>query len=127
MNDDRGGRPATAVTHTESLLQESSPMDVRRIHYWGKESLLDERDTVLFVQNPEVMSKRLAEFFVYDAEQMLSTRLHESGLQYVKLEKSPTGRLGDTRLVEYVDYPPYVRVQRPGSDGRDRRDPESPA
>ncbi len=120
MNDDRDGRPATAVTYTEALLQEFSPTDVRRIHYWGKESLLDDRDSVLFVQNPSVMAEELSESFVYDADQVVRTWLHESGLQYVKLAKSPTGRLGDTRLVEYTDDPPYVRVQQPH---RDRDDP----
>lgn len=116
MNEGRAGRPATAITYTEALLQEFDPMDVRRIHYWGKETLLGERDTVLFVQNPGVMSEELSEFFVYDADQMVTTWLDDSGLQYVKLAKSPTGRLGDTRLVEYTDYPPYIRIQQPGNE-----------
>lgn len=41
----------------------------------------------------------------------------DRGLQYVKLRKAPDGYLGATRLVEYVDSEPYMRVQRPpGSD-----------
>lgn len=114
MNARRGDRTVLAVVFTEAMLQEFDPEEVRQMYYWAKKTLFVPEDTVVFVQNPAVMEETLSEFFVYDAQQMLRTWVHESGLQYVKLEKSPTGHLGTTRLVEHVDYPPYVRVQRPG-------------
>ena len=113
IDERRGDRDILIATFTESMLQEFDPEEVRDIYHWGNRSLRDEDDTVLFVQNPDVMADTLAEFFVYDAQQLLRTWSHTNGLQYVKLEKSPTGRLGSTRLVESIDYPPYVRVQRP--------------
>ncbi len=113
MNDRRGDQSAVAVVFTEAMLQEFSPDDVRQMYYWARKNLFVPDDTVLFVQNPGVMEETLAEFFVYDAQQMLKTWLHDNGLQYIKLEKSPVGHLGTTKLVEHVDYPPYVRVQRP--------------
>lgn len=113
MNERRGDRSAVVVVFTEAMMQEFEPGEVRDIYHWGKSSLIREDDTVVFVQNPGVMEETLAEFFVYDAKQLLNTWSHENGLQYVKLEKSPTGHLGSTQLVEHIDYPPYVRVQRP--------------
>lgn len=118
MNDRRGDRPALAVVFTDSMLQEFSPVEVRQMHQWAKKNLFVPEDTVLFVQNPGVMDRSLAEFFVLDAQQLLRTWIHDNGLQYIKLEKSPTGRLGNSMLVEHVDYPPYVRVQRSDSDGQ---------
>lgn len=109
----RDDRKVLIVTFTESMLQEFDPEEVRDIYHWGNRTLRNVDDSVLFVQNPGVMEKRLAEFFVYDAKQLLRTWSHSNGLQYVKLEKSPTGRIGNTRLVEFIDYPPYVRIQQP--------------
>lgn len=113
MNERRGDQSALAVVFTEALLQEFDPSEVRQTYYWARKTLFVPEDTLLFVQNPGVMEGNLAEFFVYDSQQMLRTWMHHAGLQYVKLEKSPTGHLASTSLVEHVDYPPYVRVQRP--------------
>ena len=113
MNRRRREKSAVAVVFTEAMLQEFNPDEVRDMHYWAKKNLFLPTDTVLFVQNPGVMEETLAEFFVYDAQQMLRTWLHDNGLQYIKLEKSSVGHVGATKLVEHVNYPPYVRVQRP--------------
>ena len=112
INTRRAGRPALSVVFTEAMLQEFGPNEVRQLNQWAKKNLFIPTDTVLFVQNPAVMEESLSEFFVLDAQQMLRTWIHENGLQYVKLEKSPVGQLGSSKLVEHVDYPPYVRVQR---------------
>lgn len=117
INARRSGRPALSVVFTEAMLQEFSPNEVRQLHQWAKKNLFVPTDTVLFVQNPAVMDETLSEIFVLDAQQLLRTWIHENGLQYIKLEKSPTGQLGSSRLVEHVDYPPYVRVQRTRSTG----------
>ena len=121
MNERRGDQSAVAVVFTEAMLKEFNPDEVRDMYYWAKKNLFVPTDTVLFVQNPGVMEDTLAEFFVYDAQQMLKTWLHDNGLQYIKLEKSPIGHVGTTKLVEHVNYPPYVRIQRP----REQRDAEN--
>lgn len=113
MNERRGAQSALAVVFTEALLQEFDPEDVRQMYYWARKTLFVPEDTVMFVQNPAVMDGKLAASFVYDSQQMLRTWMHDAGLQYIKLEKSPTGHLASTSLVEHVDYPPYVRIQRP--------------
>lgn len=112
INNNRPDKPAFALLHTEALLQHLSPEEIRQMYYWAKMNVLREGDRVLFVQNPNVMHQQLAEFYAYDAEQILRTWLHEDGLQYVRLEKSPIGALGGTRLVKYIDEPPYVHVQQ---------------
>lgn len=112
MNQRRGDRPAVVVTYTDAMLQELTPSEIRRIHQWGKKKLFYPEDTVLFIQNPKIMEDQLSEFFVLDSQQMLRTWMHDRGLQYLKLEKSPMGELGSSKLVKHVDYPPYVRVQR---------------
>lgn len=112
INERRAGRPALSVVYTEAMLQEFSPNEVRQLHQWAKKNLFVPKDTVLFVQNPDVMDQTLSEYFVLDAQQVIKTWIHENGLQYVKLEKSPMGQLSSSKLVEHVDYPPYVRVQR---------------
>ena len=117
----RGDRSINIVIFTEAMMQEFDPGEIRDIYHWGKTVLAGEDDSIIFIQNPVVMEESLAEFFVYDARQLLRTWSHENGLQYVKLEKSPTGHLGNTQLVEHIDYPPYVRVQRPTSNREENR------
>ncbi|WP_279528270.1 ATPase domain-containing protein [Halospeciosus flavus] len=112
VNRARGERSVFTLLYTESLLQRLRPEEVRQMYYWAKGNLLRPDDRVLFVQNPGVMDDSLAEFYAYDSEQVLRTWLEDDGLQYIKLEKSPSGDLGRTGLVHHVDEPPYVRVQR---------------
>lgn len=112
IDERRGDQPVYAVIHTESLLQDLDPAQVRQLYYWAKDELLGPEDRVTFVQNPGVMDDQLAEFYAYDAEQILSTWLHESGLQFVELAKSPSGQVGSTRLVTHRDEPPFVAVER---------------
>ena len=112
INDRRSERPAFAVLHTESLLQHLSPSEIRQMYYWAKQNLLFPDDRVLFVQNPGVMDDKLAEFYAYDAEQILSTWHADGGLQFVSLEKSPGGEIGSSRLVKHLDHAPFVEVER---------------
>lgn len=112
MNSRRGEKQALIITYTDAMLQELTPKEIRRIHQWGKKKLFYPEDTVLFVQNPRVMQEQLSEFFVLDSQQVLRTWMHDRGLQYVKLEKSPMGHLGSSKLVKHVEYPPYVRIQQ---------------
>jgi hypothetical protein len=42
----------------------------------------------------------------------METHMGESGLQYLTLRKSPTGMIGTTRAIEYIDEPPFLRVRR---------------
>jgi hypothetical protein len=74
------------------------------------------------VLNPSVVADRIAAFHTDVAEQVLETRIHDNGLQYLTLRKSPCGFVGSTSLVEYVEEPPYIRVQGPPQDRREGAD-----
>lgn len=117
MDERRGDRSATTVVYTESMLPQFDPLEIRQLTYWGKETILGSDELVLFVHNPDTMDEKLAEFYVYDAGQMLRTWRDDVGLQYLKLEKAPTGSMGSAHLVENIGHPPYVQVQHPADSG----------
>lgn len=65
----------------------------------------------LYVINPSLVTDAFTAYLEDSSRQVFSTFLDERGLQYVDLQKSPHGYLGSKRLVEYLDEPPYLRVQ----------------
>lgn len=66
----------------------------------------------LDIHDPNLMADKLAAFYVDAAGQVLRTWMCESGLQFLELPKSPIGSVGSTRLVEYLDDRPFLRVQQ---------------
>ncbi|WP_318570115.1 RAD55 family ATPase [Salinigranum marinum] len=74
---------------------------------------LDDEELLLHVTSPETIDDCVAPFYRSTTDQVLDIWLEDGGLQYVTLQKSPCGFVGSTSLVEYVDEPPYLRVQRP--------------
>lgn len=109
--DRRRDRPVLAPTHTEAFLHLFEDVNqIRDLYYWALENVTVEEDTALYVHNPDTMDPQLAEFFSYDASQVFETWKHDSGIQYIRLDKSPTGSPGSMAVVEYRDTPPYVKV-----------------
>jgi KaiC/GvpD/RAD55 family RecA-like ATPase len=98
---------ADVVTQT---LGESEARDVR---YFEESNLLDDDDTLLHVLDPSLHEGPVGPFYRNAAEQVLELWMRDDGLQYLTLRKSPCGFVGSTSLVEYVDEPPYLRVQHP--------------
>lgn len=111
IDERRGETSALPIVFTETLLQDFSPSDVRFQYYWIHSNLLSGDDTIVFFQNPETMDPDLAAFYTDDADQTVRTWVHDNGLQYVRLLKSPTGETDSTRLVRPTDEPPFVSVQ----------------
>lgn len=111
--NDRRDRPVLAPTYTEAFLHMfDDPMQIRDLYYWALENVTVEDDTAFYVHNPATMDPKLAEFFSYDAAQVFETWKHDTGIQYLLLDKSPTGDPGSLSVVEYNDEPPYVSVTR---------------
>lgn len=110
LRTDLGDRPLVSVIDVDAF---------HRVTATGRESVrADGRakftrsgDATIYVLNPAIVESRLAASYVNAARQVIRTWLRASGLQVVKLEKSPLGRLGGTKLVEYTDEPPYVRLE----------------
>lgn len=100
------------VLNTEAKVYGIGPEDARSFRYWLEANYIGPEDMHLDIHNPNVMSDELAAFYADAAGQVLRTWMNESGLQYVELTKSPIGSVGSTRLVEYLDDRPFLRVQQ---------------
>lgn len=120
--DERVDRPRFSVMNGDALAHMLGSEGAREARYYQESHLVGPDDTLLYVLNPAVISDRVAEFHKDIAEQVLRTQILDNGLQYVTLRKSPCGFVGSTSLVEYVEEPPYFRVQGPPQDRRDGLD-----
>lgn len=85
----------------------------RRVRYFEEAQLLDPESALLEVLNPNTVPDEVAAFYRDSVEQVLDTWIDDAGRQYLALRKSPCGFVGTTSLVEYIEEPPYVRVQHP--------------
>jgi KaiC/GvpD/RAD55 family RecA-like ATPase len=97
--------------NTEAKVHVLNERKVRRIRYWLQSRFLGPDDILLDVHNPNVMTSRMAEFYIDAASWVISTWLDENGLQYIRLEKGITGDVGGLRLMEYVDEYPPIRMK----------------
>lgn len=112
LNDitSRRDRSVLALAYTEAFLRWFDAPQVRELYYWGRENASFAEDIVVYIHNPATMNTNLAEFFVYDAQQMFRTWKHENGIQYVQAEKSLSGNANTLGVVDYTDEPPYLGV-----------------
>lgn len=85
----------------------------RTERYFTESRVIGDNDMVVHVQNPNVVSDEIAAFYHDAAEQVIRTWVRDDGLQYVTLKKSPCGFVGSTSLMEYIEEPPFLRVQSP--------------
>ncbi|MFB6304160.1 MAG: RAD55 family ATPase [Haloferacaceae archaeon] len=119
---DRTDRPSFSIINADAVAHTLGPEGAREVRYFQESRLLDPADSLLYVLNPTVTADRIAQFHKDVSEQVLDVSIRDNGLQYVTLRKSPCGFVGSTSLVEYVDEPPYIRVQGPPEDRRDGLD-----
>jgi KaiC/GvpD/RAD55 family RecA-like ATPase len=116
IGDERAGdRPQVSLVNTDVLVNTLGADAARTLRY-RQEGRLDPDDLLLHVHNPSVSGDEIGGFYTNAAEQVLRTWISDDGLQYVTLEKSPCGFIGTTSLVEYIEEPPYLRVQEPPMD-----------
>jgi hypothetical protein len=113
IDDRRGDRAMFSAINIEAQLPVMDADELKQVRFWEEENLMNENDTSLYFFNPGTMDDQLAEFYKNGSWQVLRTWINDKGLQYIKLKKSPAGFLGSTRLVEYTEDRPYMRVQRP--------------
>ncbi|MFC6732768.1 ATPase domain-containing protein [Haladaptatus sp. GCM10025893] len=108
--DRKGYRPLFATVHAHSFFESIGEQELRNLRTWSQANLISEQDVISYVMNPRLVSDQFVAYLEDTSRQVLSTYLKD-GLQYIELEKSPSGYLGSTRLVEYLDHYPFVRVQ----------------
>ncbi|WP_332900314.1 ATPase domain-containing protein [Haladaptatus sp. CMSO5] len=113
IDDRRGDRSLVTVMNTEAPVRTLGEDMVASLHEWQEANLLKKDNLTIYQHNPRTMSDELHEFLANNARHVLETWLHENGLQYITLKKSPTGYLGSTLLVDYINEDPFVRIQSP--------------
>jgi KaiC/GvpD/RAD55 family RecA-like ATPase len=111
--DNRTDRTRFNVVNADAVVHAFGAADARQVRYFEEAQLLDSDDALLHVSNPATVDDSVAAFYRDAADQVLDVWTAEDGLQYVTLQKSPCGFVGTTSLVEYVEEPPYLRVQYP--------------
>jgi KaiC/GvpD/RAD55 family RecA-like ATPase len=107
----RGDQTVVSIVYSETILQDLTPETIRFQVRWVQSNIFQDDDLLVVTHNPEVMDKRLAEFFVYDAVQVFNVWRESANMNYVSVEKSPTGVIGSSRLLENVEEPPFIRVR----------------
>jgi len=117
IDDRRGDQPMFSVLNVEAQLPVLSDDELRQVRFWEEENLFRPEDTSLYLFNPATLSDELAAFYENGAWQTLETWVTGKGLQYIELQKSPSGFMGSTRLVEYIEREPYMRIQQPPGAG----------
>jgi KaiC/GvpD/RAD55 family RecA-like ATPase len=117
ISERRGDQPMFSVLNVEAQLPVLSDDELRQIRFWEEENLFREQDTSMYLFNPATLDDELAAFYENGAWQTLETWVTDKGLQYIELQKSPSGFMGSTRLVEYIESEPYMRVQQPPGAG----------
>jgi len=118
IDERRGDQAMFSAINVEAQLPLLDGDELRQVRFWEEEHLYLEGDTSVYLYNPGTLSDQLAAFYENGAWQTVRTWVGDNGLQYVKLEKSPSGYLGSTRLVEYVEEEPYMRIQQPSGGGQ---------
>jgi hypothetical protein len=109
--------PIIVVKNASTLLHATDESTARALRYWIEGSLIRPDDVVCDIVNFRDLPETLVEFYVEASLQVFRTWLHDTGQQFVTLDKGPDGHLGMTRLVEFTNEVPFVRVQPPSSTG----------
>jgi KaiC/GvpD/RAD55 family RecA-like ATPase len=113
IDDRRGDRPLSTFIDTETAVRTFGADDLVGLHRWQETHLLDDGGVTVYVHNPGTVPGEIENFFANNAAQVLETWRHDTGLQYLSLNKSPTGYVGSSRLVESIESYPFVRIQSP--------------
>jgi len=117
IDDRRGDQSMFSILNVEAQLPVLSDDELRQTRFWVEANLYRPRDASMYLFNPATLDDELAAFYENGAWQTLETWVTDKGLQYIELQKSPSGFMGSTRLVEYIEEQPYMRVQQPPGAG----------
>jgi KaiC/GvpD/RAD55 family RecA-like ATPase len=103
-----GSDPLFALVDTEPLLQTVSDERAREVRYRAATARTDDDDVVVYTVNPRIQPGPFVGFLVDTGYQTLDFYRDEDGLEWLSVEKTPTGSPGASRLVAYESDPPYV-------------------
>ena len=103
-----GSDPLFALVDTEPLLQTVSDERAREVRYRAATARTGDDDVVVYTVNPRIQPDPFVGFLVDTSYQTLDFYRDEDGLEWLSVEKTPTGSPGASRLVAYESDPPYV-------------------
>lgn len=103
-----GDRPLFAFVDTEPLLEQLTPQRAREVRYRAAIQHTSEDDVVVYTVNPALHDPTLVEFLVDASQQTLRIERADDGIEWLTLQKSPTGSPGTSAVVDYAEAPPYV-------------------
>lgn len=106
--DRAGDRPLCGLIDTEPVLQAVPDRHARAVRYQAARNRTRDDDVVVYTINPRIQDDSLAAFLVDTSQQTLAFHRDDDGLEWASLKKSPTGRPGSSKLVSYLEQPPYV-------------------
>jgi len=103
-----GDDPLFALVDTEPLTQTVSAEQAREVRYRAATAETDDDDVVVYTINPRIQDDSLVAFFVDTSQQTLDFHRDDDGLEWLSVEKTPTGTPGASRLVSCEAEPPFV-------------------
>ena len=103
----------TTIEGATSMIRTLGESDIRSLRYEAELEFLADSELLVHLLNPAVVDDARTAFYRDSAEQIIDTGQHSEGLRYLTLEKSPTGKVGSTGLLNPVDEPPYIRLEMP--------------
>lgn len=112
IDERRDDRSLFSLINIESHLSTLDVDKLRRLRFWEEENFYREDDTAVYFTNPDSIPDDLMAFYRNGAWQTVRLWMHENGLQYLTVKKSPSGYMGMTRALEYISEEPHLRVQR---------------
>lgn len=103
-------RPVYLLLDLEPMFHRHGEQEIRELHYWLESVLRDTPGAAVYLDNLRLIPEALTAFFYNSADHTLRLWRGERGSEYVALEAGHSGDVGGTRLVEYAETDPYVRL-----------------
>ncbi|MFB6137248.1 MAG: RAD55 family ATPase [Halobacteriaceae archaeon] len=114
---DRTDGPHFRLVNADALAHTLGPTDARALRHYHEAELVGDADQVVHLQHPAAVADEARAAYEDAADQVLSLTRESAGREYVALESSPVGAVGESTVVSYTDTPPYVALERPPRSG----------
>ena len=111
--EEQSDRDWITIEGATAMIQTLGTEDARTLRYDQELQFLADSELLVQLLNPAVVPSAVAAFYRDSAEQIIDITQYNEGMRYLTLNKSPSGRVGSTALLNPIDEPPYVRAEMP--------------